>query len=71
MSETQHEEKNIGELADEQLAKLTQLEELLSDLENGREIYRYQVEDGAEAVEELQDNAIEILRRFEDTVGPI
>ncbi len=65
------EQQNIGELADEQLKNLTVLEELLNDIENGREVYDYQITDSVEAVESAQENASEILRRYEKTVGPI
>lgn len=67
MSDTQ----NIGELADEQLGHLTPIEELINDLVNDREVYDYQIEEAVEHLEQTQDNANEILRRFEKQVGPI
>lgn len=49
------------ELADDQLTALTQLEELLDDLANDREVYDYQVREGVEAVETAQEHAVEML----------
>jgi hypothetical protein len=63
--------QNIGELANDQLGHLTPLEELVDDLANGREVSDYQIEEAVEHVRATQDNANEILRRFEDQVGPI
>jgi len=51
------------ELANDQLTALTQLEELLDDLVNDREVYDYQVQEGVEAVETAQDHAVEMLDR--------
>jgi len=45
------------------LTALTQLEELLDDLVNDREVYDYQVQEGVEAVETAQDHAVEMLDR--------
>jgi len=63
--------KSIGELADEQLQDLTKLEELLNDLQNGREVYDYQIREGAEAVEECQEAAVEVLERSEKYGGSV
>jgi hypothetical protein len=51
------------ELADDQLTALTQLEELLDDLANDREVYDYQVREGVEAVETAQEHTVEMLDR--------
>jgi hypothetical protein len=69
MSKTQN--KNIGELADENLGCLTNLEELLGDLERGHDIPEWRLRQAIENLEQAQDNSNEILRRFEETVGPI
>lgn len=64
-------ELNTGELADEMLGQLTVLEELVRDIEAGREVYPEQIDRAVENLEDAQGNANEILRRFEETVGPI
>jgi len=51
------------ELADDQLTVLTQLEELLDDLANDRQVYDYQVREGVEAVETAQEHTVEMLDR--------
>jgi len=51
------------ELANDQLTALTQLEELLDDLANDREVYDYQVREGVEAVETAQEHTVEMLDR--------
>jgi len=49
------------------LTALTQLEELLNDLVNDREVYDYQVQEGVEAVETAQNHAVEMLDASEGT----
>lgn len=56
-------ETETRELADDQLTALTQLEELLDDLANDREVYDYQVREGVEAVETAQEHTAEMLDR--------
>ena len=63
--------QNIGELADDNLRHLTTLEDLLNDLERGREPTEHQLRKAREALEQAQDNSNETLRRFEKQVGPI
>jgi len=62
---------NTGELADEILAELTPVEELVRDLANDRTVYEYQVEEAIEHIETAQGNASEILDQYEDQHGPI
>jgi hypothetical protein len=69
MSDSQN--QNIGELADDNLGCLTNLEELLDDLERDRDIPAWRLREANENLEQAQDNSNEILRRFEETVGPI
>jgi len=66
-----NENQNIGELADDNLACLTNIEELLDDLDRGREIPDWRLREAREQLEQAQDNSVEILSRFEETVGPI
>lgn len=63
--------QSIGELADDNLGCLTNLEELLGDLERGRDIPEWRIQEAQEKLEQTQDNSNEILRRFEKQVGPI
>jgi hypothetical protein len=65
------ENKNIGELADDNLGCLTNLEELLDDLERDRHIPEWRLREAIENLEQAQENSNEILYRFEKTVGPI
>lgn len=65
------ENQNIGELADDNLGCLTNIEELLGDLERGHDIPEWRVKEAAEKLEQAQSNSVEILSRFEETVGPI
>lgn len=67
----QRDDMNIGELAEDQLRHLTPIEELVEDLAEGREIWEYQIEEAVEHVEKTQNDATEILRRFEEQLGPI
>jgi hypothetical protein len=63
--------QNIGELADDILSQLTLVEEALGDYERTEEIHVAKVEEVIDNLEEAQSDANEILRRFEDQVGPI
>jgi hypothetical protein len=65
------ENQNIGELANEQLGCLTNLEELLDDLKRDQHIPEWRLREAVENLEQAQGNSNEILRRFEETVGPI
>lgn len=65
------ENQSIGELADDNLAALTVLEERLDDLDRGREPTERQLERAREVLERAQYNSVEIVKRFEEQVGPI
>lgn len=67
----QRDDMNIGELAEDQLRHLTPIEELVEDLAEGREIWEYQIEEAVGHVKKTQDDATEILRRFEEKLGPV
>ncbi len=71
MTDNESDKQNIGELADNNLACLTNLEELLGDLERGRDIPEWRIREAQEKLKQAQDNSSEIRRRFEKQVGPI
>jgi len=65
------ENQNLGELADENLGHLTNLEELINDLEDESLLPDWRIREAREHLEAAQDNTVETVDRIEETFGPI
>jgi len=64
-------DKNTGQLADETLRDLTVLEETLNQIMRGNSVPTRDLLHAEEHLENAQENASEILNRYEQREGPI